>query len=183
MGGTGSGGKNRKPAAIKKAEGNRGKRKERPSVAPTLPGEPAMPAFIIASQRLKAVWKTMLPMLREKGVLTKDCGIALGTLCSSFVHFSVADADVTEREHEISSNKQKRDEIDTDIEILSKRLGAAVRRRSDLLRHLRAAYQSFGLDPSSSSGISAADPKTPSQMKSRFEQILSAKSDNDEVVN
>lgn len=180
MGGKGSGGKNRKPAAIKKAEGNRGKRKSKSSVTPTLPGEPAMPAFM--TPRMKAVWKMMVPILKEKGVLTTDCGIALGTLCSSFVHFSVADVDVAHREEKIDLRNGQLDELETEIEILSKHLGAAVRRRSDLLRHLRAAYQSFGLDPSSSSS-GPADPKTPAQMKNRFDQILSSQSDKDEVVN
>ena len=159
MGGNGSGGKNRKPAAIKKAEGNRGKRNlKSPSVASTalLPGEPPMPAFM-AAPRLKAVWRMMVPILKEKGVLTKDCGIALGTLCSSFVHFSEADHDVANREHEIRAAEFQRDAIDDKIERLNKRLGAATRRRSDLLRHLRAAYQSFGLDPASSAGVSPLD--------------------------
>lgn len=183
MGGNGSGGKNRKPAAIKKAEGNRGKRKAKASLPAslTLPGEPAMPAFM--TPRMKAVWKMMVPILRDKGVLTKDCGIALGTLCSSFVHFSVADVDLSHRQEKIYAKKRERDGIETEIEILSKYLGAANRRRSDLLRHLRAAYQAFGLDPSSSSGVPAGDPKTPAQMKTRFDQILSAQSDKDEVVN
>jgi phage terminase small subunit len=185
MGGRGSGGKNRKPQAIKKAEGNRGKRKPKASVAAKVPqplaGEPPMPAFI-TTPRLKAVWRMLVPILSEKGVLTKDCGIALGTLCSSYVHFSVADTDVAGREAEIRKAEGMMDALEQRIDLLNKRLGAAVRRRSDLLRHLRASYQAFGLDPSSSSGFYTADPKTPGQMKSRFDQILNSKRDEDEIV-
>jgi len=182
MGGKGSGGKNRKPAAIKKAEGNRGKRTSKAAPVKTaLPGEPAMPAFM--TPRMRAVWKMMIPILKEKGVLTKDCGIALGTLCATYVHFSEAELELVHRQEQISAKKRQRDAIETDIEILSRSLGGANRRRSDLLRHLRAGYQAFGLDPSSDSGVPAGDPKTPAQMKTRFDQILSAQSDKDEVVN
>ena len=57
MGGRGSGGKNRKPTAIKKAEGNRGKRKlnEREPVA--LAGEPAIPKVL--SRAARAVWPSI----------------------------------------------------------------------------------------------------------------------------
>lgn len=182
MGGRGSGGKNRKPAAIKKAEGNRGKRKPKASLSVALPGEPPMPAFLV-TPRLKAIWRMLVPILKKKGVLTEDCGIALGTLCSSYVHFSESDLDVARREEEIRAKQRELERVEDHIEVLNKRLGAAVRRRSDLLRHLRAGYQAFGLDPSSHDGVSATDPKTPSQMKSRFDQILSAKSDKNEVVN
>lgn len=183
MGGRGSGGRNRKPLARKKVEGNRGRRKQKTSAAPALariPGEPAMPSFL--TPRQKAVWRMLVPILKDNGVLTPDCGIALGTLCSSYVHFSEADVDVAHRQEEIRAKERARDSIEEQIDALNKRLGSASRRRSDLLRHLRASWQGFGLDPSSRSGISPADPQNSDQMKSAIDRVLSSKSDGNDVV-
>ena len=54
MGGKGSGGHNRKPTNLKKAEGNRGKRPLNLREPKALPGEPPMPSGM--TEQARAVW-------------------------------------------------------------------------------------------------------------------------------
>jgi P27 family predicted phage terminase small subunit len=178
MGGKGSGGHNRKSAAVKKAEGNRGKRKlarqeptEEPKAEP-IPGEPKMPACLTTAGRL--VWPMIVAELADNGALFQTDGIAIAALCSSLVLFTAADAAIAK----FGSVCATLDEI-TGVAVL--KTNPAVRVRSDALRHLSRSLQSFGLDPASRSGIQLPDPK--GKKKSALDAILHAKSNQDDVVN
>lgn len=171
MGGNGSGGRNRKPTAQKKAEGNPGKRKLNAHEPKALPGQPAMPKHLTAAQ--KKVWPAVCAALAENEMLFKTDALAIGALCSSLVLFAQADAAIAK----FGSVCATLDEV-TGVAVL--RTNPAVRVRSDALRHLRASMQAFGLDPSSRSGIELPDnPKS----KSALDAILRSKSANDDVVN
>lgn len=172
MGGRGSGGKNRKPTAQKKAEGNRGKRGLNAREPKVLPGEPAIPKFLNAAGR--KVWPGVCASLAEVGVLYKTDDIAIGALCSSLVLFAQADAAIAK----YGSVCATLDEV-TGVAVL--RTNPAVRVRSDALRHLRSSLQSFGLDPSSRSGLQVGDSSEKQQ--SALENILRSKSAKDDVVN
>ncbi len=178
MGGRGSGGRNKKTVAQRKAEGNRGRRKLNQGEPAALPGEPKQPRFLTAEMRV--VWRELVPLLSEKKVLDKADGIALGTLCSSYVLFRQSDASVAEKQREIAARDHEIEELESQIDRLTKHLGAAVRRRSDALRHLRADWQAFGLDPASSSGISTGTSSD--HMQSALDKVLRAKSSHDDVV-
>ncbi len=173
MGGKGSGGKNRKPTAIKKAEGNRGKRTLNESEPAALPGEPPIPKEL--SKAARAVWPSICAVLAENQVLYKTHGVAVAALCSSYVQFFLADAAV-----------QKYGIVNVELEELTGvatiKMNPAVRARSDALRHLRSCWQAFGLDPSSMAGLNA-NPEADKKSKSAINAILRAKSDRDDVVN
>lgn len=172
MGGRGSGGKNRKPTAQKKAEGNRGKRALNPKEPKVLPGEPEIPGCLTKAAR--KVWPQVCASLLEVGVLYKTDGLAIAALCSSLVLFAQADAAIAK----FGSVCATLDET-TGVAVL--RTNPAVRVRSDALRHLRSSIQSFGLDPASRSGLQLVEP--PDKQKSALESILRSKSAKDDVVN
>src|SRR5690348_7688662 len=101
MGGKGSGGKNRKPTAIKKAEGNRGRRPINAKEPPSIPGAPEMPDFVQKDPAIRIVWKSLIPVLAKAKVLRQTDGIAIGTLCSNYVLFAQADASIRKMGHMI----------------------------------------------------------------------------------
>ncbi len=170
MGGKGSGGKNRKPTAQKKAEGNRGKRTLNDKEPIALPGEPKIPKFLTAAGR--KVWPQVCASLKELGVLYTTDSIAIAALCSSLVLFAQADAAVAK----YGSVCATLDEI-TGVAVL--RTNPAVRVRSDALRHLRSSMQAFGMDPSSRAGVQVPEDSS----ESALDRILRSKSAKDDVVN
>jgi P27 family predicted phage terminase small subunit len=172
MGGKGSGGKNRKPTAQKKAEGNRGKRALNAKEPKALPGEPAIPKFL--SKAGRKVWPEVCASLSELGVLYTTDSLAIAALCSSLVLFAQADAAVAK----YGSVCATLDEV-TGVAVL--RTNPAVRVRSDALRHLRSSIQAFGLDPSSRSGIQV--PGQQDRSESALDAILRSKSSKDDIVN
>lgn len=174
MGGRGSGGKNRKSTARKKAEGNRGKRKLNLKEPPSLPGEPKKPSWLCGAP-LK-VWPEVVRNLSEAGVLFKTDGIAIAALCSNVILFRKADAAIAK----YGCLHLTLDE-ETGVGVL--KTASAVRVRSDALRHLRASWQAFGLDPSSRSGVVIPDPDPKDRSESALEAILRSKSSKDDVVN
>jgi P27 family predicted phage terminase small subunit len=171
MGGKGSGGRNRKSTAQKKAEGNPGKRELNVREPKALPGEPPIPKFLNAAAR--KIWPDVCAMLNANSVLFKTDGLAIAALCSSLVLFMKADAAIAK----YGCISAEVDEL-TGVGVL--RTSAAVRVRSDALRHLRASWQAFGLDPASRSGIEV--PENP-KSQSALDSILRAKSANDDIVN
>ena len=92
MGAKGSGGRNRKSAAQKAAEGNRGRRPLdlRPPVA--LPGEPPMPTWLTAAAR--ALWPEVCAIIQATGVLYATDGMAVAALCSSLAMFRQAEEEL-----------------------------------------------------------------------------------------
>jgi P27 family predicted phage terminase small subunit len=175
MGGRGSGGKNRKPTAQKKAEGNRGKRKPTPGVhePAALPGEPPIPRGLSAPVR--QAWPIVCKMLHEAGVLFKTDAIAVAALCSSLVLFQQADRAVAK----YGCLCVELDEV-TGAGVL--RTNPAVRVRSDALRHLRSSWQGFGLDPSSRMGVQIPDPDPKGRSETALDSILRSKSSKDDFV-
>lgn len=177
MGGKGSGGKNKKPTAVKLAEGNRGKRKLNTREPKAFPGEPAIPQHLTDAGR--KVWPMVCAGLNESGVLYKTDGLAIAALCSSLVLFAQADAAVAKYGLVTVTPLSDKNGVDTGVVVL--RTNPACRVRSDALRHLRSLWQAFGLDPASRSGVQGAPPTDKPQ--SALDAILRAKGANDDVVN
>ena len=71
-----------KPTAIKKAEGNPGKRKLNTEEPQPLPGVPECPDHLDAVARKE--WGRLSPMLMAMKVLTEADYIALGNLCQAY---------------------------------------------------------------------------------------------------
>lgn len=176
MGAKGSGGKNRKSTARKKAEGNRGKRALNLAEPAALPGEPEIPKEL--SKAAREVWPQIVATLQANTVLFKTDSIAVAALCSSYVHFFLADAQV--QEYGTVMVELHKDSKGSPTGLSSLKMNPAVRVRSDALKHLRACWQVFGLDPSSRSGIQLPDsPDAPSKLR----DIMRAKGPGDDVVN
>jgi P27 family predicted phage terminase small subunit len=174
MGGRGSGGRNRKSTAQKKAEGNRGKRALNENEPAALPGEPPMPEFVAKDMVVRQVWKELVAILADYGVLRKTDGIAIGALCSNYVLFAQADASVRKYGHVIVT------ELDTETGVSVMKVNPSVRVRSDALKQLRLGWQAFGLDPRSAAGIQL--PDDPEKPKTGLDLIKLAKNAKDEIV-
>lgn len=172
MGGKGSGGKNRKRTAVKKAEGNRGKRKLNKAEPPSLPGEPLMPGWLKGESR--KVWPEVCSALQEIGVLFKTDGLAIAALCNSLALFIQSNAHIAKFGIVLA-------DVDQESGMGVIRTNPAVRVRSDALRHLRSSWQAFGLDPASRSAIRMQDPDD-KPTETALESILRAKGASDDVV-
>jgi P27 family predicted phage terminase small subunit len=171
MGGKGSGGKNRKTTAKKKAEGNRGKRNLNKTEPASLPGEPIIPGWLSKEDRV--YWPEVCKALEETGVLFKTDALAIAALCSSLGLFIKANAHIKKFGIVLA-------DVDDDTGMGVLRTNPAVRVRSDALRHLRSSWQAFGMDPASRSAIQLEDPEDKPQ--SALDNILRAKGASDDVV-
>src|SRR5438132_13074356 len=89
MGGKNSGGRNRKPTAVKKLQGNAGKRKLNPREPKPKVGVPEMPAHLPKIAVL--AWKRLVPILTGMNVLTIADGDALGAYCSAIAQWGQAE--------------------------------------------------------------------------------------------
>jgi P27 family predicted phage terminase small subunit len=149
MGGKGSGGRNRKPAAVKKAEGNRGRRPLDPKAPQGNAGEPAMPKYL--GPRAREVWRELVPKLLELKVLETSDAFALAALC-------IAQATVEQAQSSI-------DQYGIVIAQLNKRTGVALLKTNPAvnvldkaIRRLNTSLMKFGLDPASRSGLHISSP-------------------------
>jgi P27 family predicted phage terminase small subunit len=72
-----------KPAAVKRLDGNPGKRPIRDDL-PAVAGEPPMPERLRTDEIAVAKWRELVPVLLELGTLSHADGEALATLCEVF---------------------------------------------------------------------------------------------------
>jgi P27 family predicted phage terminase small subunit len=80
------------PTAVKKARGNPGKRKLNDAEPKPDPGDPPMPKGL--SQAAADEWRSIVPELRQMGVLTKVDGKALAAYCHAFARWMEAEAEI-----------------------------------------------------------------------------------------
>jgi P27 family predicted phage terminase small subunit len=157
MGGRGSGGKNKKPTALKKVQGNAGHRALNDKEPEPAPGAPKMPADL--SRKAQIEWKRLVPILQGMKVLTEADGDALAALCTARVRWRQAE-DLIERMGQVvveDSPNGKR-----------VKKNPAVTVASDALRHMRSLMQDFGLTPASRSGIKVDNGKSQDPMDDFF---------------
>jgi P27 family predicted phage terminase small subunit len=153
MGGKGSGGRNRKPTALKTVRGNPGKRKINKREPKPLIGAPAMPEHL--SKLAKHAWRRLVPILLSMKVLTIADGDALAGYCTSIEQWILASAAISKYGILIA-------ELDAFTGPGSVKPNPAVRVRSDALRHMRSFENEFGLTPASRSKLQIhADSDTP----------------------
>jgi P27 family predicted phage terminase small subunit len=171
MGGRGSGGRNKKTVAQRKAEGNRGRRKISAREPKVPEGDPKPPARL--SARARHHWKRLLPLLRTMGVLKVTVGDALAGYCTALVQWELAQAAI----QKFGIHPAQVDE-ETGAALL--KMNPAVRVQSDALRHIRAFQVEFGLTPASISRITL--PKSPDDSaQDPLENIRRAKTASDVV--
>jgi P27 family predicted phage terminase small subunit len=150
MGGKGSGGHNRKSAAQKKAEGNRGRRtinEREPKSAPATPRD-APPTLTPLEQEF---WNQIFPVVSEMRVMQQSDVLALGQLCRFLAE---------ERECSLQLGKMGRliPKKNEKGEVVGASLNPIARLRSDAARHVRAYLAVFGLGPSFRAALQVEQP-------------------------
>jgi P27 family predicted phage terminase small subunit len=150
MGGKGSGGRNRKPTAIKKVQGNAGHRRLNKKEPKVQPGEPEMPAYLPTQAR--AEWKRLVPLLLEMKVLSRSDGAALGLICLSLAQVIKSNAAIEKYGMVCATLDQL-----TGVAVL--KANPAVKILSDAMRRSQTGFASFGLDPASRSKLIAGSSK------------------------
>jgi P27 family predicted phage terminase small subunit len=85
-------GRRPKPSALKKLQGNPGKRKLNHAEPKPAPGDPVMPRDLPLLAR--AEWKVIVPELRQMGVLAKIDAKALAAYCHAFARWMEAEKSV-----------------------------------------------------------------------------------------
>lgn len=145
MGGKGSGGRNSKPSALKKLQGNPGKRKLNRREPKPRAGVPIMPLGL--SELAQDEWNAIVPLLQEMGVLTSADSKALAAYCSCYAQWMLAEKEIAE--YGITIKTVHLDEDGEDILFLDYKTNPAVRVRSDALRQMKSFLIEFGLTPAS----------------------------------
>ena len=136
-----SGGRNKKPTALRLLEGNPGKRPLPANEPKPSPKAPKCPAWL--PKEAKRKWKELAPKLGRLGLLTELDGEKLTALCLHWSIMVAATKDVTERGNLVPSARED---------------GAMVKNPSlQILRDNSAAFDrfatGFGLDPVNRSRI------------------------------
>jgi len=171
MGGRGSGGHNRKTAAVKKAEGNAGKRaiNDREPVAP--PADPD-DAPITLTPLERAFWLQIFPIVSAMQVMRSSDVLALTQLCRFLAE-----------ERECTTQLQKMGRLiptkDAEGKVIGATLNPLARLRSDAARHVRAYLAVFGLGPSFRAGLQADNPNDPPS--DPLDNVRRAKTSSDSV--
>jgi P27 family predicted phage terminase small subunit len=144
MGGKGSGGRNRKPTAVRKLQGNAGKRKLNHREPKPKLGIPEMPRHL--SKVAVLAWKRLIPILMAMKILTVADGDALAAYCSSIAQWAMAEAAIAKYGILCAELEPL-----TGVGVL--KTNPAVRVKSDALRHMRSFESEFGLTPASRSKL------------------------------
>ena len=144
MGGKGSGGHNRKPTALKKLQGNPGKRKLNKNEPALVLGEPLMPLGLSAEAQEE--WRRIVPMLLKMKILTEAHGKALAAYCSCYALWMRAEQQIAELGITLRTE-------------FGYKMNPAVRVRSDALRQMKSFLIEFGLTPASGSKLSVSNAR------------------------
>jgi P27 family predicted phage terminase small subunit len=175
MGGRGSGGRNRKPTALKKIEGNRGRR----ALNKKEPVPPAISATVdpkLLAGQLSALeqkfWDKIFPIVSDMKLMTGADVIALEQLC----RFLAEERECTALLNRMGRLIAKKDDKGNVIGVSP---NPAVRMRSDAAKHVRSYLAVFGLGPSFRSALAVDNSDDSAQ--DPLENIRRAKTASDIV--
>jgi P27 family predicted phage terminase small subunit len=170
VGGKGSGGHNRKTAAVRKAEGNAGKRdiNDREPEAP--PADPEAPITLTPLER--EFWLQIFPLVSAMQVMRSSDVLALTQLC----RFLAEERECTDQ---LSKTGRLIPKKDADGKVIGVSLNPLARLRSDAARHVRAYLAVFGLGPSFRAGLQADNPDD--QPSDPLDNVRRAKTSSDVV--
>jgi P27 family predicted phage terminase small subunit len=169
MGGKGSGGHNRKTAAVRKAEGNAGKRSINEHEPDPPPASSKAPATLTALER--EFWNQIFPVVSEMQVMKESDVLALSQLC----RWLSEERRLTDEINRIGWLIPKKDENDKVISVVANPL---CRLRSDAARHVRSYLAVFGLGPSFRAAL-RVEPNDPTS--DPLENVRRAKTSSDVV--
>lgn len=174
MGGRGSGGRNRKPTALKKIEGNRGKRAlnkkepKPPAIPPTVDPKTLTGELSALEQKF---WNKIFPIVSGMQLMTGADAIALEQLC----RFLAEEQECTALLNRMGRLLAKKDDKGN-VSVVP---NPAVRMRSDAAKHVRSYLAVFGLGPSFRSALAIENPDDSPQ--DPLENIRRAKTASDIV--
>lgn len=170
MGGRGSGGHNRKTAAVKKAEGNAGKRviNDREPEAP--PADSHAPITLTDIER--EFWNQIFPIVSEMKVMRSSDVLALTQLC----RFLAEERECTTQLAKMGRLIPKKDD---EGKVIGVALNPLARLRSDAARHVRSYLAVFGLGPSFRAALQADN--TDDHPSDPLENVRRAKTASDIV--
>lgn len=141
-------GRKPKPTALKKLQGNPGKR-ELNAREPQAPrGVPACPEFL--TERGRRGWASLAPTLDEMGVLTMADATALSLLCDAWAEYLDAREVVNGEGMTYATRTEGKDGADGSV-MYRKRPEVEI--AQDAWRRVMKALAEFGLTPSSRSRI------------------------------
>ena len=146
-------GRKPKPTALKKLEGNPGKRKLNTAEPEPASGRPAMPYYL--TPRAKKEWKRIIPLLEEMGVLRITHGAALASYCMAFARWLEAEKQITARGIVVEEPVLGRVGTTDDLTVIAIRLkkNPACTAAMAYQKEMRLTLGLFGLDPSSVSRL------------------------------
>lgn len=154
MGGSGSGGSNRKPSAIKELQGNAGHRPVNDDEPKPQVGVPEKPKGMLPAASRE--WERIVPELMRLGVLTVVDGKALAGYCDAYAYWEKARKDMDRHGlvcEEPVLNKEG-DEIGTKL-----KANPAVAIYATMGKLMKTFLVEFGLTPASRSKLKVEKPK------------------------
>lgn len=160
MGGSGSGGRNAKPTAIKLLQGNPGKRPINTEEPKPQEGEPEKPKGM--PHAASREWDFIVPQLRLLGVLTIIDGKALMQYCDAYAHVEMARKEIKKHglliEEAIISGEG--------FFVGTKyKANPAVNIYATFSKIMNSYLQQFGLTPASRSKLKIEKPKPADEME------------------
>lgn len=160
MGGSGSGGRNAKPTALKKLQGNPGKRPLN-TVEPIAPdGEPELPRGM--SKAANREWAFIVPQLRLLGVLSIIDGKALAQYCDAHAHVEMARKEIKKHGLLIEEAVTSKEGFYVGTKYKE---NPAVNIYAKFSKIMNTYLQQFGLTPSSRSKLKIEKPKPVDEME------------------
>lgn len=154
MGGSGSGGHNRKPTAVKELQGNAGHRKLNADEPRPDLGVPEKPKGM--PRAASREWDRIVPALLKLGVLTIVDGKALAAYCDAYAYWEQARKDMDSHGLVVEEpilNKEG-DEIGTKL-----KANPAVSIYATMGKLMKSFLVEFGLTPASRSKLKIEKPK------------------------
>lgn len=165
MGGSGSGGHNAKPSAIKKLQGNAGHRKINAAEPVVAIGTPEKPKGM--PKAASREWDRIVPVLLALKVLSEVDGKALAAYCDAFAHWEMARREMSSRGllvEEPILNKEG-DEIGCKV-----KANPAVAIYATMANLMKKFLTEFGLTPASRSKLKVEQPKPADPMDEFLKQ-------------
>lgn len=146
------------PTAVKKLRGNPGKRPLNAKEPAAPAGDPSMPKGLSAAAARE--WKSILPELRQLGVLSRIDGKALAAYCHCFGRWMEAEQEVKRLGIVVEEPIVKFDRESGEAEIIGYRYkkNPAVTISETAMKIMKSFLVEFGMTPSSRSRVHIEKP-------------------------
>jgi P27 family predicted phage terminase small subunit len=147
-----------KPTALKRLEGNPGKRPLNDSEPSYAVEAPEKPVIVMLYPEASAEWDRVVPELVASGVMTRVDLAALTCYCLAWAH--VAQAEVEIHAHGILVPVMVEDADGAYIDSGNRKKNAAVTVLNESMRNVRAFASEYGITPASRTKVKVEKPAT-----------------------